>query len=54
MEKTTWVINISDMATYYIKSESLEDAKDLAVEWFQEREPFIETSTTDNEPDYEI
>ena len=40
--------------TYVIKAESLEDAKELAIEWFEERDPHVETSTTEEEPEYEI
>lgn len=54
IKKTTWKITITDTATYNIKAESVEEAKDLAMEWFEEREPHVEIKTTEDEAEYEI
>lgn len=44
-------VTISDSATYYIKSEDVNNdkelAKDLATEWFDQREPSIEIEEVD-------
>lgn len=47
-------ITVTDTATYIIRAESLENAEDLAVEWFSEREPRISSQETDEEAEYTI
>lgn len=52
--KKTYKITVTDTATYYIKAEDIDDATELAVEWFGEREPDVKTEETDEEAEYEI
>ena len=47
-------ITVTDTATYIIRAESIEDAEDLAVEWFSEREPSINSEETDEEAEFTI
>lgn len=47
-------ITVTDTATYIIRAESLENAEDLAVEWFSEREPDIDAEETEEEAEYTI
>lgn len=53
--KNTYVITVTDIATYTIRAASQEEAEDLAVEWFSEREPDIQVEIDNSEkPDVEI
>lgn len=52
--KQNYKITVTDTATYIIRANSQEDAEDLAVEWFSEREPDIEVEITEDKEDYEI
>ena len=53
--KDTYIVTVSDKATYVIKAKSRELAEDLAVEWFSEREPDVKVEINNNEmPDVEI
>lgn len=47
-------ITVTDTATYIIRAESIEDAEDLAVEWFSEREPDVKSEETDEVAEYTI
>ena len=47
-------ITITDSATYIINAEIIESAKELAVEWFSEREPSIKIEETDEEAEYSV
>ena len=53
-ERKTYTITVFDKATYRISSESLEEAEELALEWFAEREPSIRVEVTDEKPEIEI
>lgn len=52
--KETYKITVTDTATYYIKADDMEDAIDIAVEWFSEREPDVRVEETDEEAEYEV
>ena len=52
--KKTYQITVSDSATYVIRSNSREDAEELARQYFEERQPDVETTVTDEEPQVEI
>ena len=52
--KKTYAITVTDTVTYYIKAEDSDEAADLAIEWFDEREPDVRVEETDEEADYEI
>ena len=47
-------ITVTDTATYIIAAEDEDMATGLAVEWFSEREPDINVTVTDDEPEYTI
>ena len=47
-------ITVTDTATYIIRAENIEDAEDLAVEWFSEREPDVKSEETDEVAEYTI
>ncbi len=47
-------ITVTDTATYIIRAENLENAEDLAVEFFSEREPDVNSEETDEEAEYTI
>ena len=51
----TYIITLTDTATYAIRSSSRERAEDLATEWFSEREPDCEVKIDNNvKPDITI
>ena len=52
--KKTYKITITDTATYYIDTEDVDDATELALEWFSERKPDVSIEETDEEAEYEI
>ena len=56
--KKTYKITVTDTATYYIKANDSDDAielaRELAIEWFQEREPDVDIEETNEEAEYEI
>lgn len=46
--KNNYVVTVIDKATYVIKAESQNEAKERAIEWFSEREPSVVISIDDN------
>ena len=50
----TYKITVTDTATYYIKAKKIDDAIDLAVERFDEREPNVFAEEFDGKAEYEI
>lgn len=54
MGKKTYEITVSDTATYRIRANSQEEAENLAWDYFNEREPNIDTVETNDKPDIEI
>lgn len=54
IEKKNFMVEVSDTATYCIRAKSMEEAQDLAWDYFQEREPNFNISVTDEEAEVEI
>lgn len=53
MEKKVYRITLTDTAIYTIKSSSEENALELALDWFSEREPSVKVEVVDDEYEYE-
>lgn len=54
-EKQVYNVSVHDSANYHIKASSIEEAKNLAWDYFNEREPKIDIEIDDEaEPEVEI